>query len=72
MANKERNMRNECWSCQHKENVPGNSHIQCNKPDPNMKGNAHGRASGWFWYPTLFDPVWKESDCVNYKEKKDE
>ena len=65
---KKRTMRDECWTCKHKEKVPGDAHIKCNKPDPNMKGNAHGRANGWFWYPLLFDPVWKEKDCDNYEE----
>jgi len=62
-------MRNECWNCIHKINVPGNAHIQCAKPDEEMKGNTHGIINGWFFYPTLFDPTWKEKDCSNFEEK---
>ena len=64
-----RNKRIECYECKHKEAVPGNCHVRCNKPDPNMIGNKHGIKSGWFYYPTLFDPVWKEKDCSNFEQK---
>ena len=67
--NNKRTMINECYSCIHKREVPGNCHIECVKPDSKMKGNAHGIKCGWFIYPLLFDPVWKESDCSNYKSK---
>ena len=62
----ERTMINECYSCTHKHNLPGECHIQCDKPDANMVGNSHGIKNGWFIYPILFDPVWKERDCANY------
>jgi hypothetical protein len=29
-------------------------------------GNPHGKRMGWFLYPFLFDPVWKEVGCPNY------
>ncbi len=61
---------NECWSCEHKRTVPGNAHISCVKPDAGMKGNPHGIRNGWFIYPMLFDPTWKEKTCVNFKENK--
>lgn len=67
---KARNMRNECNRCIHKRNVPGECHIQCAKPDPDMQGNIHGIKNGWFIYPVLFDPTWKEKDCSNFKEKQ--
>ena len=60
-------MRDECYSCKHKREVPGNAHIQCVKPDPDMVGNKHGIEKGWFMYPLLFDPVWKEKDCCNFE-----
>jgi hypothetical protein len=63
------NMKNECYSCAHKEEVPGNCHIKCNNPDPAMCGNEHGIKKGWFIYPFLFDPVWKEVACSNFAEK---
>jgi len=66
----ERNKMNECYSCEHKRNVPGDAHIQCVKPDMGMSGNPHGIANGWFLYPWVFDPCWKEKDCNNYEEKK--
>ena len=65
----DRNAMNECYRCQHKENVPGNCHIKCVKPDANMTGDEHGIRNGWFMYPLLFDPVWKTKECANYLEK---
>ena len=65
-------MRTECWSCTHKRAVPGNAHIRCVNPDLHMTGNAHGMRNGWFFYPMLFDPVWKERDCANYEPKDQE
>ena len=69
MTEKTRNMRNECWLCQHRKEVPGNAHIACTKPDPSMTGDPHGIKHGWFFYPLLFDPVWKTSLCSNYEER---
>lgn len=66
---KERNMRNECWSCIHKRTVPGDRHISCAKPDLEMKGNPHGIKNEWFLYPIVFDPVWKIRNCNNYETK---
>jgi hypothetical protein len=65
----ERDKMSECYSCKHKEEVPGNCHIKCNKPDPEMTGNPHGLKHGWFIYPLLFDPVWKEKVCANYESR---
>lgn len=65
---KERTKMDECWRCQNKKPVPGNTHIECTAPDKNMTGNKHGIKNGWFNYPLLFDPVWKEKDCVNFTE----
>ena len=61
----------ECYNCKHKRNVPMNTHIKCVNPDPEMTGNAHGIKRGWFIYPSLFDPVWKEKRCANFEEKTD-
>jgi len=63
------NYMNECHYCIHKKNVPGNTHIQCVKPDSNIKGSEHGFKNGWFFYPLIFDPVWKLNDCNNYENK---
>lgn len=65
----ERNHRNECYSCVHMRDVPGNCHIRCVNPDPSMTGQQWGIDKGWFFYPSLFDPVWKGKDCANFKEK---
>ena len=65
---KEREIMNECWSCEHKRSVMGNAHIQCVKPDADMTGNEHGIREGWFMYPILFDPTWKTKLCDNYSE----
>ncbi|CAE6845540.1 hypothetical protein R75461_07234 [Paraburkholderia nemoris] len=61
-------MPNECWSCEYLRDVPGDRPIACANPDPAMTGNEHGIRQGWFWYPLLFDPIWKTKDCANYSE----
>ena len=65
----ERDMRSECWTCRHRREVPGESHIRCAKPDPDMAGSEHGIRKGWFAYPFLFDPVWKTRLCANHEER---
>jgi len=67
----EKNKMNECYSCTYKRNVPGDAHISCVNPDPSMTGNPHGIANGWFLYPIVFDPCWKEKNCNNYKAKEE-
>ena len=62
---------NKCHQCKHSENVPGNTHIKCNKPDPKMTGDMHGIKSGWFIYPWLFDPVWCTKECDNHESNSD-
>jgi len=62
----------ECYECVHRRNVPGNCHIECAKPDPEMTSNAHGIKNGWFIYPHLFDPVWKTKQCINFEAKQSE
>ena len=64
-----RNKSNECYFCKHRREVPGNAHIRCAKPDPKMSGHPHGVLNGWFIYPVLFDPTWKDRDCANFEEK---
>ncbi len=61
---------NNCHNCEFKREVPGDCHIQCVNPDPLMTGNAHGIRNGWFWYPLIFDPIWMEKECSNYKKKE--
>lgn len=58
---------NECYFCQHLREVPGDAHIQCAKPDKNMRGDKHGIQQGWFFYPLLFDPTWKLDWCKNFE-----
>jgi len=60
-------MRAECWRCKFKREVPGDAHIRCTNPDPDMTGNEHGIRNGWFDYPMLFDPAWKTKLCSNFK-----
>jgi len=64
-----RTMLNECYNCLFRENMPGNCHIKCGNPDPDMTGDPHGIKSGWFYYPILFDPIWKTKLCNNYTSK---
>jgi len=58
-----------CYSCVSKRNNPGDCHIRCANPDPEMKGKEHGVRQGWFFYPGNFDPVWMDKECSNYEEK---
>ena len=59
----------KCYSCKNKHNIPGDCHIGCSKPDPNMTGNPHGISNGWFFYPFNFDPIWMTKKCSNYEPK---
>jgi hypothetical protein len=56
-----------CYNCIYKRNVPGDAHIACSNPDPNMTGNPHGIKKGWFFYPVVFDPIWMTKKCDNFK-----
>ena len=60
---------NDCWMCIHKRDVPGDTHIRCANPDPQMTGHPHGIRNGWFIYPALFDPTWMTRKCSNYERK---
>lgn len=66
----ERSMSKECWDCKHRQDVAGNCHIKCVKPDPDMSGHELGIKNGWFMYPHLFDPTWKTKLCSNYENKE--
>ena len=67
----ERTMNNECFSCEYRRTIPGDCHIRCANPDMNMKGAEYGIKSGWFFYPFIFDPTWKQKMCSNYKLKQE-
>lgn len=63
-------VKNNCFKCVHRRNVPGDAHIRCAKPDPGMTGDPHGISHGWFYYPHVFDPAWMTKECVNYEENQ--
>lgn len=60
-----------CYKCIHKRNIPGDGHIQCKKPDPEMTGNPHGVKMSWFLYPFNFDPIWRTKKCANFDAGKE-
>lgn len=62
------NDKTNCYKCKFKRSVPGDCHISCASPDPNMTGDPHGIRNGWFLYPWVFDPVWKTRDCNTYRQ----
>lgn len=68
--NKAMNIMKECWKCKHRRPVPGNAHIRCANPDPQMTGDPWGIQNGWFFYPQCFDPVWKTRLCNHFEEEK--
>lgn len=59
-------VKNECWECKHVREIPGDCHVGCTKPDPDMTGNPHGIRNGWFVYPACFDPAWMTKKCANF------
>lgn len=61
---------NECYHCSHKRDIPGNAHIKCVHPDHLMTGDKFGIQNGWFFYPIIFDPIWKTKKCNNFKLKE--
>lgn len=62
-------METNCYKCKNKESVLGNAHIKCNKPDLFMTGREQGIENGWFYYPLLFDPIWRTKECDNFEQK---
>jgi len=58
-----------CRQCVHRRNIPGDCHISCANPDPEMTGSEHGMRSGWFMYPFNYDPVWGKKECSNFETK---
>ena len=60
-----------CWDCKHKRSIPGDCHISCAKPDPDMTGHKVGINGGWFFYPSNFDPIWKTKECCNLEATED-
>lgn len=63
---------NECYFCEHKRNVPGHAHVYCANADPEMTGADWGVRNGWFFYPLIYDPIWKNKSCNNFKKKLDD
>ena len=66
----ERSPERECYSCKHRREIPGDCHIQCVSPDPEMTGHKIGIRNGWFFYPFNFHSVWKAKLCRNYEAIK--
>lgn len=62
------NEKTECGQCRHRRNIPGDEHIACANPDPDMTGHPHGIGRGWFLYPLNFDPAWKTKRCANFQQ----
>ena len=69
MSEEKIDLHNECYHCKHVREVPGDAHIRCAKPDPDMTGEPRAEARGWFFYPLCFDPTWKTKTCCNFEAK---
>jgi len=61
--------KNSCYDCKYKRDIPGNCHIACSNPDPEMVGIRHGVKNGWFSIQDFLDPVWKTRECKNFLDK---
>lgn len=64
-----------CYKCKWRQDLPVDCHSQCKHPNlielaKTIRGNAHGRRSGWFSWPFNFDPVWLEA-CGGFESNKD-
>jgi hypothetical protein len=57
----------QCHSCIHARGVPGNAHLLCTKPGPEITGHPHGIMKGWFAFPMLFDPTWHTTECPRFE-----
>ena len=62
-------IQDNCHQCKYRRSIPGDCHITCINPDPNMTGHSHGIKNGWFFYPFNFDPAWKTKTCDNFVDK---
>jgi hypothetical protein len=65
-------MKANCYKCKFKGDLVWDAHSCCNNPksakELKIKGNEYGIRSGWFNFPTNFDPVWLEN-CNGFEEK---
>lgn len=64
-------MRNKCYECKFRGEVPGDAHSSCTNRNAKVVGDSHGIASGWFFHPFNFDPVWLE-ECDGFESEKEE
>jgi hypothetical protein len=51
-------MRNKCYGCAYRAEIPGNAHSRCHNKEAVVAGDAHGIKNGWFVWPYNFDPTW--------------
>jgi len=58
-----------CYECAHRGLVSGDAHSKCNNKDANVEGMPYGIQSGWFMWPSNFDPTWLVS-CDGFKQKE--
>ena len=59
--------RQECFRCKYAMVWWYNSYVTCLKPSDDVKYSNNAEAVVWY-YPLLFDPVWKTKGCKNYKK----
>lgn len=64
-------MKNSCYNCVHRLDIPGNRHSRCNNHQAIVVGNQHGINNGWFAWPLNFDPIWLIS-CDGYSENEND
>ncbi len=59
-------MKPDCYTCKHRQSLPGDCHSACANGAARVKGKEHGIKHGWFFWPFNFDPIWLES-CNGYE-----
>lgn len=59
-----------CWTCDYKENIPGNAHIKCMRIFDDVEP-PKSKETMYYLFPFNFDPIWQEEECKGWAKQKD-
>ena len=71
-------VKSNCYTCQFRAGAFGSAHSRCvfrwhdQKEFEAPKGDLYGIASGWWYFPLNYDPVWMITECEAHVEKDKE